>query len=154
VAEIVGPGDLPDDVSSSLLASMWIDGANAKAARVAPCLVATDPAPTEDQLAEARLILAGAVIRWSQAGSGEVSTLTAGPYGMGVDTRQRTGFNLWPSEITQLQDICRDGGKSQAFSVDTVRPMACHSPICSIYFGGSCSCGVDLAGHPMYETDV
>lgn len=151
MAEIITPEDLPADVAAHAMSATWVVGANARASRVAPCLAATDPAPTEDQLAEAKLILVGAVIRWSQAGSGALQTRAAGPYAVGFDTRQRTGFNLWPSEITQLQDICKSR-EQQAYAVDTVQPGSCHSPICSVYFGGSsCSCGASLAGEPIYE---
>lgn len=42
-----------------------------------------------------------------------------------------------------------DGG---AFSIDTYGGTALHLPWCDLYFGGdSCSCGVDIAGYPIYE---
>ena len=133
------------------MATTWVNGANARASRVAPCLASADPAPTPDQLAEAKLILIGAVLRWSQAGSGAVQSHTAGPYGMTLDTRQRSGFNLWPSEITQLQDICKNGSEGKAFAVDTVSTNGYHAAACSVYFGGECSCGAAFAGYPIYE---
>lgn len=148
---IISASDLPDDVASSAMAAMWVNGANARASRVAPCLGDPEQEPTPGQLAEAKLILIGAVIRWSQAGSGAFQSQTAGPYGITLDTRQRGGFNLWPSEITQLQDICKSGAESKAFAVDTVSCGGWHSPICSLYFGGSCSCGADIATQPIYE---
>ena len=152
MAEIITSADLPADVASNAMAGTWVNGANARASRVAPCLASTDPAPTEDQLAEAKLILIGAVTRWAQAGSGALQSQTAGPFAVTFDTRQRGGFNLWPSEITQLQDICKNGSESKAFAVDTVGSGGCHSPICSLYFGGSsCSCGADIAGRPIYD---
>ena len=152
MAEIIDPSDLPVDVASNAMAAMWINGANARASRVAPCLAATNPPPTQDQLADAKLILVGAVMRWSQAGSGALQTQTAGPYGVGFDTRQRTGYNLWPSEITQLQDICRNGAQEKAYAIDTVQAGGFHSPICSVYFGSTdCSCGATLAGTPIFE---
>lgn len=149
MAEIITADDLPADVASHAMSSVWVDGANARASRVAPCLA--DAEVTDDQVAEAKLVLIGAVIRWSQAGSGALQSQTAGPFGVTLDTRQRGGFNLWPSEISQLQDICRNGSDSQAFSVDTVSSAGQHSPICSVYFGGDCSCGAVLAGQPIYE---
>lgn len=154
MTEIIHPDDLPVDVASNAMAATWINGANARASRVAPCLAATDPPPSEGQLAEAKLILVGAVIRWAQAGSGALQSKSAGPYGITVDTRQRGGFNLWPSEITQLQDICKNGAQSTAFSVDTVQSEGYHSPICGVYFGGACSCGASLAGSPIYEHGI
>lgn len=151
MAEIITSADLPDDIAANAMAALWVDGANARASRVAPCLASADPAPTDDQIAEARLVLIGAVIRWSQAGAGAYQSQNAGPFGFTLDTRQRTGFNLWPSEITQLQDICKNGSESSAFAYDTVSSAGCHSPICSVYFGGDCSCGASIAGQPIYE---
>lgn len=152
MAEIITSDDLPDDVASNTMVDTWVDGANARASRVAPCLAAAaDPPPTEDQLAEAKLVLIGAVIRWSQAGAGAFQSQTVGPFGVTVDTRQRGGFQLWPSEIIQLQDICKNGSESSAYSFDTVPCGGYHSPICSIYFGGACSCGASLAWQPIYE---
>jgi hypothetical protein len=151
VAEIISSADLPADVASNAMTRVWVDGANARASRVAPCLDSTDPAPTAAQLAEAKLILIGAVIRWSQAGAGALQSQTAGPFAATLDTRNRAGFNLWPSEINQLQDICK-GGKASAFAIDTVASGNSHSPVCSIYFAGSaCSCGASIAGRPIYE---
>lgn len=155
MAEIISADDLPKDVAGNAMSETWVDGANARASRVAPCLTGTDPEPTADQLAEARLILVGAVIRWAESGSGALQSQTreAGPFtsAITVDTRQRTGFNLWPTEIRQLQDICKTVGKPKAFAVDTVRPQIPHSPVCSVYFRGACSCGADIAWQAIYE---
>lgn len=152
MAEIINSDDLPADVASNAMSATWINGANARASRVAPCLVAVTPPPSVDQLDEAKLVLVGAVIRWSQAGSGAFQSENIGPLGYTIDTRQRGGFNLWPSEITQLQDICKNGSEGKAFSVDTIPYGGYHSPICSIYFGsGDCSCGASIAGQPIYE---
>lgn len=117
---IIEVSDLPAALQSEEMIADMVAGANAKAARVAPCLVSTDPSPSAGQIAEARLILLGAVKRWAQAGSGAVSQQTAGPFSMSMDTRQRAGFNLWPSEIEGLQDICKAGSDGRlAFSIDT-----------------------------------
>lgn len=153
MAEIITVTDLPVDVQSHELVEAMVAGANAKASRVAPCLASTDPVPSADQLAEAKLTLVGAVKRWADAGSGALQSQTAGPYGITVDTRQRTGFNLWPSEITGLQDICAAGGEKKAFSVDTAPSLSgVHMPWCALAFSASyCSCGVDIAGEPIYE---
>lgn len=148
---IIDVTDLPAKVQEHELSQQMVDGANATAARVAPCLVATDPAPTSDQLAEARLVLIGMVQRWSEAGSGAFSQESAGPFSQSVDTRSRTGMNPWPSEIQRLQDIC-SAGKSGAFSIDTAPTASLHLPWCDLYFGGtSCSCGVALSGYPIFE---
>lgn len=118
MAALVLLTDLPAALQSEELVQVWLDGANASAARVAPCLAATDPAPTEDQVAEAKLTLIGTISRWAQAGAGALASQTAGPFGQTLDTRVKTGYNLWPSEIERLQAICKNG-KATAFSVDT-----------------------------------
>jgi hypothetical protein len=125
---IITAVDLPAAIQSHESVGLMIDGANAKASRVAPCLawdgvLEDEPEPTDDQLAEARLILVGAVRRWAETGSGSYQSQTAGPFGVAVDTRQRTGYNLWPSEIEGLQEICRaagSGGTGRAFEIDTM----------------------------------
>ena len=162
MAEIINVLDLPASVRSSVDSAdldLMVAGANAKATRVAPCLGwdgsdAATPLPTADQLAEARLVLVGAVKRWTEAGSGAAVQQTAGPFSQTVDNRQRTGYNLWPSEIEQLQAVCKtaDGASRRAFSVDTAPTCSAHLPWCSLELGATyCSCGVDIAGYPIYE---
>jgi hypothetical protein len=208
VAVIITLDDLPSSVRSNELAELMVDGANAKASRVAPCLAATtspwaasaayvigdrvalaggellqvvtagtsdatEPTaptavgrtvtdgtvtwqrvePAADQLHEARLILVGAVKRWTEASSGAMQSQTAGPFSMVTDTRQRTGFNLWPSEIEALQSLCSTATKSGAFSLNTAPPLTgLHLDVCSINFGATyCSCGADIAGYPIFE---
>lgn len=142
-----------------------VAGANAKASRVAPCLtwdgtVTDEPAPTGASLAEARLVLIGAIKRWVESGSGALSSQTAGPFGMQVDTRQKSsGYNLWPSEIEQLQAICSSGteASSGAFSIRPGGTSANHMPWCAINMGAEyCSCGADLTNYayPLYEGGV
>ena len=111
MAIIITVSDLPASVQTAELVDAMVDGANAKASRVAPCLAwtgadAAHPAPSAETLAEARLVLIGAIKRWSEAGSGAVQSVTSGPFGQTIDTRQRTGYNLWPSEIADLQGLC------------------------------------------------
>lgn len=150
--------DLPQSVQSNELVDAMVAGANAKAARVAPCLawdgsVADQPVPSGDQIAEAKLILIGAIKRWVEAGSGALQSQTAGPFGVTVDTRQRGGFNLWPSEIEQLQAICKDINAGKAYAIDTAPDLGgLHQPWCALNFGATyCSCGVDIANEPIYE---
>ncbi|MEU7771228.1 hypothetical protein AB0C44_07870 [Micromonospora taraxaci] len=152
-SQIIQVSDLPAALQEAELIDAMVAGANAKAARVAPCLVSPSPGPTGDQVAEARLILLGAVKRWAEAGAGAFQQQTAGPYSVTTDTRQRSGFNLWPSEIEALQALCRTSGPS-AFTVDTAPGCGTiHSPICSLMFGALyCSCGANLTGTgPLYE---
>lgn len=153
MAEIIAVDDLPEDMRSKDLVAEMVAGANAKASRVAPCLDSTDPPPTAGQLAEAKLVLLGAVKRWVEAGAGAFQQQTAGPFSVSTDTRQRSGYNLWPSEIEALQDLCSTGS-ADAFSVDTAPGCTLnHSPICALVFGAAyCSCGADLTGAgPLYE---
>lgn len=155
---IIDVTDLPTALQSAEMVQLMVDGANARAARVAPCLVALDPVPTADQLAEARLVLVGAVKRWAETGAGALASQTAGPFGQTIDTRQRTGFALWPSEINALQDICTTTDTSaSAFSITPSGSTGNHMPWCSIYFGALyCSCGADLTNYeyPLYEGGV
>jgi hypothetical protein len=151
VAEIITVTDLPVALRTAELIDIMVAGANAKALRIAPCLASTDPIPTDGQLAEAQLVLIGAVKRWAEAGSGALQQQSAGPFSQVLDTRQRTGYNLWPSEIEQLQSICAPEN-SGAFSIDTAPTGSAHLPWCSLNFGAVyCSCGVDIAGYPIFE---
>lgn len=153
---IITTADLPKKVQESVEAEVldaMVAGANARASRVAPCLAEG----SEDTLAEAKLILMGAVQRWSEAGSGALASLQqgAGPYQMTqtMDTRQRTGFNFWPSEIEQLQALCSKEDEGKAFAIDTAPGGSnAHLPWCDLMFlGATCSCGASIAGYPLYE---
>jgi len=114
---IIAVTDLPAALQSADMIDVMVAGANAQASRVAPCLTDTTTPPSADQLAEAKLTLLGAVKRWAEAGAGALQSQTAGPFGVTLDTRQRTGFNLWPSEITDLQAICRSSASSYTTSL-------------------------------------
>lgn len=149
--DILTRNDLPEALQGGELFDVWLDGLNAKAARLAPCLSSN---PTAGQMAEARLILSGIIKRWSEAGSGAIATQTAGPFSQTVDNRERAGYRWWPSEITDLQAICSSGGQSKAFAIDTMPSYgsSAHLPWCSSQMGASyCSCGVDIAGEPIFE---
>src|SRR5699024_6055423 len=100
---ILTEGDLPTSVRNHELVATLVDGANARSLRLAPCLAEPDKTAAS---AESKLTLAGAVQRWAEAGAGAIQQVTAGPFGQSLDTRQRTGFNLWPSEIEVLQQLC------------------------------------------------
>lgn len=160
MVEIISVDDLPTAMQSDQMAELMVNGANARATRVAPCLAGTgDDAPNADQLAEARLVLVGAVKRWAESGSGALSAQSAGPFSQTVDTRQRTGYNLWPSEIEALQQICSSGttASSGAFSIRPSGAGSAHMPWCSLMLGALyCSCGADLTNgeYPLYEGGV
>lgn len=149
---IIDVSDLPDSLQSAEMVGMLVAGANARALRVAPCLADN---PSESLLDEARLVLVGAVKRWCEAGSGAVQQQAAGPFSVTTDTRQRAGYNLWPSEVTALADLCR-GESSGAFAVDTVsQTTGAHADVCALVFGGTyCSCGSDInSDWPLWGAD-
>lgn len=152
--KIIEVGDLPASIQAAELIDAMVAAANAKASRVAPCLTSTESSTTGDQLAEARLVLIGAIKRWVEAGTGAFNQQTAGPFSVSMDTRQRTGYNFWPSEITNLQEICKtESVGREAFSLDTApsRWSVLHDDACSLMFGATyCSCGADIAGEPIF----
>lgn len=128
-------------------AAAMIEDALAMAERVAPCILE----PTFPYEAAAKAILRGAILRWHEAGTGAVQSQTAGPFGQTIDTRQQRRGMFWPSEIEQLQDLCKGPDTSGAFSVDTVGLGIVHADTCALNFGATyCSCGADIAGYPLY----
>jgi hypothetical protein len=82
-----------------------------------------------------------------------MQTQTAGPFGYTLDNRQQRRGLFQPSEIEQLQNLCK-GADTGAFAVDTVgAPIAQHADICALRFGALyCSCGAVLTMNlPLYE---
>lgn len=148
MTDLIAAEDLPASIAGNPSAALMIAGANGQAARVAPCLVSTDPAPA--QLAEAKLILLGAITRWTQQGASGVQQQVAGPFSVGTFQSQSTGYRLWPSEITQLQAICRGEGDGPTIgSIDTAPGRYLtreHLAGCDFWYrngnGSSCSCGL------------
>lgn len=51
-----------------------------------------------------------------------------------------------------LLGLVESGGG--AFAVDMVGFSLTHPPYCSLYFGGTCSCGISIAGTPIYEGGI
>lgn len=160
MADIIQVTDLPSAVQQDSSAALMVAGANGQAERVAPCLFwegtadSDTPAPSAGQTAEAKLVLLGAIIRWTQQGAGGVQQQVAGPFSVGTFQSQSTGYRLWPSEITQLQDICSDDSGPAIGSIDTAPSLLSgHLPWCDWMFNGgtSCSCGYDIAERPIYE---
>lgn len=129
-------------------AQAMIDDAMALAARVAPCITTAE----FTHEAAAKAILRGAVLRWNDSGTGAVTQQAAGPFSQTLDTRQTRRSMFWPSEISELQKLCREGSAS-AFTIDTVGLGSVHADVCSINFGANyCSCGADIAGFPLWES--
>jgi hypothetical protein len=134
-------------------AEAMIDDVMALAARVAPCISESDFAHD----AAARAILRRVVLRWNDQGSGVLTTESVDDYSGTTDTRQPSKNLFWPSEITQLQDLCRtdEPQAPTAFAIDTVSTSAVqHADACSLNFGATyCSCGAELTqGLPLWET--
>lgn len=145
-ADLAPFAQIPPDRAAAMIAD-----ATAMAVRAAPCL-ADDGFAHPDA---ARAVLRAAILRWHEAGVGALSSETIGPYSYQTDTRQTRRGMFWPSEITQLQDLCRTGETPGAYAVDTA-PTATggqHADICAVNFGASyCSCGAVLTGYlPLWE---
>ncbi|MCL2470658.1 MAG: hypothetical protein FWF25_02805 [Propionibacteriaceae bacterium] len=111
--------DLPVDQ-----ALVMITDAQAQATLVAPCL-ADESGLSDAQLAQAKSVLRGIVLRWAAAGPAAnvvttSSMLTGGPYtkqeSETVDNTQRRKGLFWPSEVEMLQRICQT--KRRAGMVD------------------------------------
>lgn len=128
------------DIDATKAAAMIAD-ALALATMVAPCLSEElPPSLSDEQKAAAKAIVRGAVLRWNDSGSGAATSKAAGPFQIAFDNRQSRKSMFWPSEITELQRICKGGSDGGAFSVDTAAaPIAFHSELCG--FSGGCVCG-------------
>lgn len=146
----ISPEDLtPFADIDEVKATAMIEDAEAMALLAAPCLAEGPEAP---KIAAAKAILRGAILRWHDAGTGVVQQTQVGPFGQSLDTRQVRKGMFWPSEIEQLQGLCATAEKGKAFGVDTVSSGCAHLPWCSLMLGATyCSCGVDIAGEPIYE---
>lgn len=147
-----------DDITATKAAAMIAD-AMAMALLVAPCL--DDAQLTDKKAAAAKAIIRGAILRWHDAGSGALSQKqqAAGPFSQSetYDTRQVRRAMYWPSEIEQLQSICRaeDDASGGAWGYDTLGSSGpSHSPVCTLNLGGDyCSCGANLSGNePLWES--
>lgn len=145
------------DIDERKLAGM-IAHVTARAISVAPCLAtATD----EQVLASAKAILLQAILRWHDTDTGIVTTQTAGVFSqtttplkaVAEPVVRRSGL-LWPSEITDLQSLCKAGGGG-AYSVDALPGHdVVHADICSLRFDPTrgCSCGAILTARaPLWE---
>lgn len=148
----LNPSDFPGLDSAATL----IDDAEAIAMLSAPCL-REELNPESFKFKAARAILRGAIQRWADAGSGAVEAQTAGIFSMTTTSQVRRN-SFWPSEITDLQKVCRGANVGKAYSIDTAPGGgSLHASICSLNFGASyCSCGASLTGGngPLWEQDI
>jgi hypothetical protein len=133
---------------TAVKAQSMIDDASAMAVLAAPCL---STELTDQQKAAVKAILRRVILRWADAGSGAVVQQQAGPFGQTVDRPSPRGL-FWPSEIADLQRVCEASAGQTAFSVRPAYSATAHMPWCSLMFGATyCSCGVDIAGEPIFE---
>lgn len=147
MGEFLDPNDFPDIDDAETL----IDDAESLAMLSAPCL-RSGPGELKDyQYKAARAIMRGAVLRWSEAGNGSVQQQSAGIFSM-TTTPQARRNSYWPSEKEDLQKICRDANAGKAYSISTAPVVgSVHDPTCSLNLGATfCSCGADIAGHPIF----
>ena len=145
----ITPADLaPFATIAEAKALEMIEDAMGQAEWLAPCITQADFAHAR----AAKSVIRGAILRWNDAESGATTQKSAGPYQVTIDSNTRRNGMFWPSEIKQLQDMCRSGS-SGAFSVDTAgTATAIHQDVCSLNLGATfCSCGADLAGSPLWE---
>lgn len=150
---LLAPADLTPfqaDIPLAKAEAMIAD-AVAMAAQVAPCITAADFAYPD----AVKAILRGAVLRWNDAGTGAAQTQSTGPFSVSYDNRQPRRGMFWPSEIQQLQDLCRTTSTG-AFSIMPGPVVSTgHADICALNFGAEyCSCGAVLTNllYPLYET--
>lgn len=112
------PGDLtPFAEIDPTRALAMIEDAEALALLAAPCIAADGFAHT----AAVRAILRGAIIRWHEAGSGALASVSTGPFAQTLDTRQERRGMFWPSEIVALQSFCADA-QGGVYSVSLAGP--------------------------------
>lgn len=149
---IITPADLaPFAEIEPTKANAMIEDAMADASRVAPCINDADLSAVK--VSQFKSVLRGAVLRWNEAGTGALQSQQAGPFGQTLDTRQTRRGMFWPAELESLRNICK-GAPTGAYSVDTVGVgTGAHAAICSVNFGGDCSCGAILTNllYPIYE---
>lgn len=139
-------------------ANIMIADALALAEEAASCLGDAELDPKK--AAAAKAILRGAILRWNESGQGgrKEVTDTAGPFqhAEAFDTTKPRRSLFWPSEIAQLQKICKDDASTRsAWGYDTAGSSGVvHADICAINLGATyCSCGTVYNGGagPLYE---
>lgn len=149
----IAPEDLAPFVDIELTKAMaMIDDAEAMATLAAPCITDAEFRTNPAKAGALKAILRGAILRWHEAGTGAVVQQTAGPFAQTTDTSKARRGMFWPSEIEQIRGLCNESPGQKAYTVDTAGPATVHLPWCSLHFGATyCSCGVDIAGYPIFE---
>ena len=107
------------DLDPAIVAILIKDGL-AMARQVAPCIDEEDFPYTDAAVA----IIRGAVIRWAESGPGGVASeaRTAGPFSVSTsfDTRQTRRSLFFPSEIRELEALCKTHRGQGIGAIDTL----------------------------------
>lgn len=98
MAVIITTGDLPADVAASPQATLWVNGANAAATRVAPCLAA----PTSSGWAALTVYAKDAVVKLA-TGTEYLQATTAGTSGDAAPTAPALGSSVTDGTVTWLR---------------------------------------------------
>ena len=137
-ADLAPFAEIPDDKAQEMIAD-----ALATAKLIAPCIVED----SFEHAVAAIAVLRRAILRWNEAGTGAVVQTSSDVYQQTIDNRQPSRNLFWPSQISQLQQMCRT--ESGAWSYDTVPAWSSHADVCAINFGAQhCSCGAILTTNP------
>jgi hypothetical protein len=92
--------DIPPEKAQAM-----IDDAMALAAFYAPCILD----PRFEYEAAATAIIRGAILRWNAADTGAITSQTAGPFSVQVDTTVRRNGFFTDKEEEQLKAMCGGG---------------------------------------------
>lgn len=124
--------------------SLWIDDAEMLIEARRDRLNATEP-----DLAKVDYVVREAVVAHIRKPDDATQvTVSVDDGQMSRSYRSGAGRVTIRDEWWTLLGLTEQGG---AFAIDRVGIAAPHPPWCSVYFGSTCSCGVSLAGRPIYE---
>lgn len=118
----------PDDLKAFVdietsKAEQIIADVEAMASMAAPCLKDDEFQNDDAYFGAAKAIIRQAVLRRNDAGTGAVTQAGAGPFQQTIDNRNPIRGLLWPSEITQLRDLCsqfRGETQDRAYTVSMI----------------------------------
>lgn len=151
------PGGIP--TGDEARAQAALDDASALIRSIAGKTWTTDGA-LDDDVPDIILTIAVSAARRSFVNPSGVTQEgeTAGPFNRNVSyANASSDVYLTKAEKSQVLDAAADAGDGGgAFSIDTAPCISDnHSLLCTLRFGGAyCSCGVDIAGYPLYELDA
>lgn len=154
MGQYLTPEDFTAFTIDAALLPVLIEDAEVYATLAAPPL-ANPASLTDAQRAQVKTVLRRAVVREADSGTGAKIQETAGQYSYTVDSRtaRSTSF-LTEEEEALLQGIVGTTRGNTVFSLDVTPTLSTseHLPWCDLMFGGTvCTCGVAIAGYPLYE---